>query len=149
MWPSRWRGGLAAAYLLLSGCGSLRSELGLTDTSAVQTPAYPANKVLFLDPPKENPIDPADPMRYAPLAEGYEIAQRIGSGVEGTRRSVKNREPLSIVISKAYVPETLKLCVPRLSDIAFSKGRDIAVLLDVGASADKQEFIDYLQGKIA
>lgn len=126
--------------MLLSGCGLLRGDLGLNEAGAVQTPAYAANKVLFLDPPATP--DAASPGRYAPLAESYELAQRIAAGDKtGLRRSVLNRQPLSIVISRAYVPASLKTCASRLSDIAFGKGRDIAVLLDVASSADKQEFI--------
>ena len=53
----------ALAGLMLSGCGLLRGTIGLNDVSAVQAPAYSANKVLFLDPPSQ-PLpkdpDPAD-----------------------------------------------------------------------------------------
>lgn len=132
----------ALAGLMLSGCGLLRGTIGLNDVSAVQAPAYSANKVLFLDPPSQPlPKDP-DPGRFVPLSDTYELARKANKdGDVGLRRSVRNRQPLSIVISHAYLPASLKTCAPRLSDIAFGGGRDIAVLLDVAGAVDSQEFI--------
>jgi len=102
--------GALAAGMLLSGCGALRGEIGLNDASVIRTPAYSANKVLFLDP-TDKPIDVADPGRYVPLAESYELAQRIKDNAQiGLRRSILNRQPVSIVISRAYVPASLTQC---------------------------------------
>lgn len=116
--------------LLLSGCIS-RGDVKLDDLSVVRAPAYSANRVLFASATP-------DP-RYADLKEGYEIA--ADAAHQGTRRSVRNRDPLSIVISRAYVPENIAECNARNSDILLGKARDIAVLLDVSTASDRQEFI--------
>jgi len=131
-----------------SGCGMLRSELALDDVSAVQTPIYSANKILFLRP--------TDDQRYGELRHGYMrdpvATQTSTSGApppqaQGTRRPVRNRQPLSIVVSRAYVPTTLPSCLPRATDALFGRrggrraGRDIAVLLDVSTVAERSDFI--------
>ena len=127
-----WRRGLLLAMVAggMSGCGLLRGNIAPTDNSAVQTPIYSANKVLFMG-------NATNDGRYAPLKETHE--QAVSKG--GVRRQVQNRQPLSIVVSKAYVPSTLRICNNRPSDLFYPKGRDIAVLPDVSTSSDKQDFI--------
>lgn len=126
--------------LILSGC-ALRGELGLQDSSAVQTPVYTANKVLFLETKLDDQGKPIDP-RHSKLSDGYELADQVQRQKVGLRRSVKNRQPISILVSRAYIPSTTKTCNRRNSDILFGgKGRDIAVLLDVSTSSERQDFI--------
>jgi hypothetical protein len=124
--------------LALAGCSTLRGDPPWGDGDAVRTPTYSANKVLFMEP------DPTNG-RYALLKDGYEAVASVNDAKsQGARRSIRNRQPLSIVVSKAYLPATAtaqKCGNGRMSDILYSKGRDIAVLLDISASADKQEFI--------
>ncbi|MDO7837099.1 hypothetical protein Q4610_18810 [Sphingobium sp. HBC34] len=136
-------------FLLLAGC-SLHGPLGLDDKSAVRTSAYSANKVLFLNPTTmSKPAQPGvkDELRYAELLEAHQVAADIQAGRTSKRRSVLNRQPVSIVINRAYVPATLRQCAKRLSDI-FGKRRDIAVLLETSTANDKQESIAvwYQQG---
>lgn len=142
-----------AGGVLLGGC-TLRGELGLNDTSAVRTPAYAANKVLFVNPPIVGkapagpPIPPRnDEMRTADLIEAHQVAADIAIGRTSLRRSVLNRQPVSIVINRAYVPTTLRQCAKRLSDV-FGKRRDIVVLLETATATDKQEAVAvwYQQG---
>lgn len=132
---------LAAAAVLLGGCAE-RGVLSLTSKSAVDAPVYAANKVLFLEPN----VDAAGKLvnaRRANLKDGYQLAETVrGGALVGTRRSVKNRQPISILVSRAYLPATARTCNKRPSDALFSgKGRDIAVLLDLSTSADREEFI--------
>jgi hypothetical protein len=126
--------------VLASGC-SLRGELGLEDNSAVQTPVYTANKVLFLESKLDGQNKPIDP-RHSRLSDGYELVDQARTSERGLRRSVKNRQPISILVSRAYIPSTAKTCNRRNSDILFGgNGRDIAVLLDVSTSSERQDFI--------
>jgi hypothetical protein len=101
--------------------------------------------VLFLDP-STDPKAAEEAGRRVPLAESYELAQKIAQKTpaekdKSLRRSILNRQPVSIVISKAYIPASLKACVPRASDIVFGKGRDIAVLLEVATATNEHQFI--------
>ncbi|QYC11513.1 hypothetical protein [Brevundimonas nasdae] len=84
-----------------------------------------------------------DEARFAALKEGYEMAASAGADATtpGVRRSVRNRQPVAIVASRAFIPADLRTCSPRASDILFPRGRDVAVLLDVSTSAEKQDFI--------
>jgi hypothetical protein len=128
--------GVIFIAFLVAACGALRGEIGLRDAGAVQTPVYSANKVLFLQG-----SDQPDG-RVGRLREGYELASQVQRGEPaGTRRAVHNRQPLSIVISRAYLPANIAQCNRRASDLIFHGGRDIAVLLDVSASAATPDFI--------
>ncbi|WP_231478255.1 hypothetical protein [Sphingomonas sp. UNC305MFCol5.2] len=118
--------------LFSAGCAE-RGMIGLGDKSAVETPVYGANKVWFMKP-DETTTGAIDGNRYSDLVDAYQIAAELKSDgrLTGLRRSIQNRQPLSIVVSGAYVPATLKQCNGRLSDFIFgSDGRDIAVLLDI------------------
>lgn len=132
--------------LALAGCAG-RDTPALTDVSRVEAPVYRANKTLFLD----GPVAAGASLRRADLLEGYEIAERVradqAKGVpQGARRNVRNRDPLSIVVTRAYVPADLTQCLARPgAALAGGAGgqqtRDIAVLLDVATAADRQEYI--------
>jgi hypothetical protein len=135
----------ATTAVALAGCSTLRGDLGLEDKSAVQTPVFTANKVLFLQSPcVPSAAQPcrSEQSRFGNLMEGYQLAADAQAGTQsGLRRAVRNRQPLSIVISRAYVPASLKSCNARASDILYPKGRDIAVLLDVSTASDREDFI--------
>lgn len=130
VWGETMRLIIIACAFLLSGCVT-RGDTRLDDVSVVRAPAYSANRVLFAKSSPDN--------RYADLKEGYEIA--ADAARPGSRRSVRNRDPLSIVISRAYVPADIATCNARSSDFLLGKDRDIAVLLDVSSATDRQEFI--------
>jgi len=125
---------LVLMALVLSACAG-RGDLALTEGGAVQTPVYSANKVLFALPAASG-----EDARYAQLKEGYELAGASAT-IPNTRRPVRNRDPLSIVVSRAYVPASLTSCATRMSDALHGATRDIAVLLDVSTAPDRQEFI--------
>lgn len=132
----------AASLILLPACSTLRPNPGIEDKSVVVAPAYRANKTLFL----EGPADSSSSLRRSDLLEGYEIVERVraeqAKGVPaGARRNVRNRDPLSIVVNRAYVPTNLTACAARPGDKLMGGTRDIAVLLDVSTAADRQEFI--------
>lgn len=128
--------------ILLCGCVE-RGALSLTDKSVVQTPVYNANKTMFVQPITDGAGKITD-TRYGKLLNGYEIAEQVraAGSANGVRRSIQNRQPISIVISRAFVPASLKRCNGRASDFLFGdKGRDIAVLLDVSTNAGTENFI--------
>lgn len=136
---------LCLAGTALAACGANDFSL-IPDGGAVNSPAYSANRVFFLE---HGPADAADPRR-SNLGHGYELAQpqvaiALGGaapaanvGQAGGPRNIRSGEPLSFVISKIRIPESLTSCVPRLSDAAFQKGRDIAFILDTKTAADKE-----------
>ncbi len=129
--------------IALVGCAA-RDTPALTDASRVEAPVYRANRTLFLEPE----VKQDGSLRQANLLHGYEIAERVKAvrakgGAQGARRSVRNRDPLSIVVTRARVPAGLAQCLPR-REAALTGGaatRDIAVLLDVATATDRQEFI--------
>ena len=133
-----------AIFLMLFAAACVeRGQLSLTDKSAVQTPVYTANKALFLTPDTDDNGKIVN-ARNGLLLNAYEIAEQMRDGKQpqGTRRSIKNRQPLSIVVSRAYVPATLKECNGRVSDfLAGNEGRDIALLLDVSTGSSGESFI--------
>lgn len=113
----------AASCILLAGCDLARMS-GFGDGDVVFSPAYSANRVMLLEPGED--------IRYSTLR--YPAERRNARNPHDTRQAVLNRQPVSIIISKAYVPLTLPACVKRPSD-AFFRGRDIAVLLDTSTES--------------
>lgn len=129
----------------LAACGANDFSL-IPDGGAVNSPAYSANRVFFLE---HGAADAAD-HRRSNLGHGYELADTpvaiaLGGAAPavsvepaGGPRNIRSGEPLSFVISKIRIPESLPSCVPRLSDAAFQKGRDIAFILDTKTGANKE-----------
>lgn len=118
--------------LAITGCGSTGQQLFGDQSLAVNTPLYRANKIFYIGPPIETAAGAVD-RRYAPLVELYEQ--------ENSELDVQNGDPVTILVNKAYLPPSLADPQSRTlrNRLTFRKSRDIAVLLDFGATAGQDE----------
>ena len=96
---------------------------------AVDTPVYRANRVFYLEP---RDVGTAPDVRlYYDLIDP--VVSSRGAGASSAK-NIKNGEPVTIVINKAYIPNDT-------ADGKLDKTRDIAVLLDLGLGGDGDETI--------
>lgn len=121
----------AIVGILLAGCGSIRTGI-LEDV--VETPVYRENRVFYFHQDDQDVGAPAQ-RRWASLLQPYELPKNEA-------RSIRNGEPVAIIVNGAYVPQTLTDPdeYARLCEIGASrKTRDIAVLANIATEVDADD----------
>lgn len=116
---------------LLVGCESAPTEITGDKALSINTPIYRANKVLYVDKLR---ADEANARRWADLIEPHEYTN--------TELAVKNGDPVTIIVNRAYLPTTLtdsSVNARKLDSFRSDKTRDVAVLLDLGLKAGADE----------
>src|SRR4051812_10123003 len=122
--PSTVMASLLSGALLLSACGAEAPELIGDRALVVNAPLYRADKVFYIQPEADR--------RHATLIEPFALTR--------SDDVVLNGDPVTIVVNKVYLPDSLTDAKPRVGD-AFTRkpSRDIAVLLDVGLKQGTDE----------